>query len=221
MTQGSSLSKLMLISSAMIILFAVCVSTASDTSSAFGSRSAYGQMMPSTGPVEKSSDWNTASASLNLTGIWSCDNGGRYYIRQVDDTVAWLGESEDGSKSSIAFGRIGGSTVELTWMDVPRGSGRGSGSLILNAESDKMTLVQETGGFDGRVWTKYIVHEMTDLKMAGKSISMNASPIDLRPEYPDLLMTSNPGKPSSGIERVSLNPQPEPPIPPIDMLKRL
>lgn len=209
----------MLISSAIIILLAVSVSMASDTSSASGTSGVYGQMMPSSGPVEKSSDWNTAS--LNLTGIWSCDDGSRYYLRQVGDTVAWLGESEDGSRSNIAFGRIDGSTVELTWMDVPKGSGTGYGSLTLNAKSDKMALVQETGGFGGSIWTRSTTYEMTDLKMAGKSVNMNASPIDLRPEYPDLFEASNPGKPSSGIERVSLNPQPEPPIPPINILKRL
>ena len=29
--------------------------------------------------------------TIDLTGVWSCDDGGLYYIRQVGDTVVWAG----------------------------------------------------------------------------------------------------------------------------------
>ena len=35
---------------------------------------------------------------VNLTGKWSCDDGGTYYIRQLGKTVWWLGKSNNGGQ---------------------------------------------------------------------------------------------------------------------------
>jgi hypothetical protein len=189
MIQGKS--KWMSVWLALTILLVVCSNA--DTGSAFDDNNAYVQAVQNPGPADQSAG---NAAFFNLTGIWSCDDGGKYYIRQIGDTVAWLGESGDG-ESSVAFGSINGDEIDLSWMDVPKGSGTGSGSLTLSAQPDKLTLVQETGGFLGRTWTRPPTYEISDFKMtARKTINTNRSSIDLRPDYPDLYMASNSDLPS-------------------------
>lgn len=214
----SIIGKLMTVSLAVMILLTVCLGSSGDNGNALDAKSTYSKVMPIAGQVQQDSDFNAEPMSLNLIGIWSCDDGNKYYIRQIGNTLAWLGESSDRSRSSIAFGRISGNTVTLSWMDVPKGDSMGSGSLTISLESnDKLTLIHETGGFSGTEWTRSTTrstYEMSDFKMAGEVPEINSSGIDLHPEFPDLFKASSSGKPSSGLERVSLNPQPEPPKPP-------
>lgn len=96
-------------------------------------------------------------AEADLTGIWSCDDGGLYYIRQIGETVWWYGEqsSPNPAFSNVATGTIDGNTVNLNWVDVPKGGTTSSGTLVLNIESsDELTAVQKTGGFGGSTWTR-------------------------------------------------------------------
>ncbi len=219
----SIIGKLMALFLGAIILLPVCLGSDTDSNNTFDAGSTHIQAMPDTSQVKQDSDFNTDAASIDLTGTWNCDDGSKYYIRQIGNTLAWLGEPSDQSRTNVAYGKITGSTIEINWMDVPKGSSLGSGSLTLGIESnDKITLVQETGGFSGTKWTRTETYAMSDLKTTGKKVDMNelnASSIDLHPNFPDLFMSSNLGKPTSGLERVSLNPQPEPPVPPIDTLK--
>lgn len=45
-----------------------------------------------------------AFAQEDLTGVWSCDDGGTYFIRQVGNIVWWYGES-------IPSQRVSGSLI--------------------------------------------------------------------------------------------------------------
>ncbi|MFB3765385.1 MAG: hypothetical protein ACE14P_09080 [Methanotrichaceae archaeon] len=221
----SIIVKLMAILLGAIILLPVCLGSemGSEMGSTFDAKSKYIQTIAGTGQVTQDSDFNSGTASFDLTGTWDCNDGNKYYIRQIGDTFAWLGESPDKSRTSVAYGKIAGNIIELNWMDVPEGSSLGSGSLTLEIESnDKISLIQQSGGFSGTEWTRPHTYEMSDLKMTGKRIDssvLNSSAMDLHPSFPDLFMSSSQGKTASGIELVSLNPQPEPPIPPIDPLK--
>lgn len=225
MTFGRSIIKEMMpIFLGAVILFAVCTGlNAGGIENTFDTKSSNSQIIGDAGQAKQNSDSSTEAESADLTGIWNCDDGGKYYIRQIGKTVAWLGESPEKSATNIAFGEVNGNTVSLRWMDVPKGASSGSGTLILSIESDSMIAVlQETGGFSGTEWTRPETYTMSDLKMTGKRIGrseINSSPLELHPNFPDLFMSSNPGAPSSEIELVSLNPQPEPPKPPIDLLK--
>jgi len=87
---------------------------------------------------------------MDLTGVWDCDDGGIYYIRQIGDQVWWYGEKGyrrwDNSTpspghinlstapewSNIAKGKINGNTINLEYTDVPNGKTLGNGSLTLN-----------------------------------------------------------------------------------------
>jgi hypothetical protein len=66
----------------------------------------------------------TGLEGLDLTGVWDCDDGGTYYLRQSGDTLWWFGEPsyEPGGWSNVAIGIISGDTIDLDWSDVPKGS---------------------------------------------------------------------------------------------------
>ena len=61
----------------------------------------------------------------DLTGVWKSGIGGTYYIQQIGDTIWWYGEAKDTnpSWSTVATGTIDGSTINLNWADVPKGTG--------------------------------------------------------------------------------------------------
>ena len=98
-----------------------------------------------------------SGAAIDLTGVWGCDDGGAYYIRQLGNTVWWFGEQDPANPgwSNVAKGTISGSKITLTWADVPKGGAMGSGNLILQITSeDQLQAIQKTGGFGGSTWTR-------------------------------------------------------------------
>ena len=100
---------------------------------------------------------SSAQPSWDLTGVWDCNDGGTYYIRQSEDTIWWFGEPtyEPGGWSNDAKGTIILDTIEMEWSDVPKGSAQNEGTLVLQIESnDRLTALQQTGGFGGTIWTR-------------------------------------------------------------------
>jgi hypothetical protein len=104
--------------------------------------------------------------SVDLTGVWACDDGGIYYVRQLaDGSVTWAGLQDSGFHKGLGFtnvfhgqlrygGELGGE-----WADVPRGEAASSGIVTLSVvqEADgTMRLLQvpagTSGGFGGTVW---------------------------------------------------------------------
>src|SRR4051812_17114361 len=57
----------------------------------------------------------------SLTGKWSCDDEGTYYLRQVGKTVWWMGKSKnDGQAWTNGFrGTLKDNVVTGDWADVP------------------------------------------------------------------------------------------------------
>ena len=99
----------------------------------------------------------SATNARDLTGVWDCDDGGTYYIRQSGNTIWWFGEPsiQPGGWSNDAKGAITADTINLDWSDVPKGRTLNSGILVLRIESnDRLTALQKTGGFGGSVWTR-------------------------------------------------------------------
>jgi hypothetical protein len=100
---------------------------------------------------------SSAQPSWDLTGVWDCNDGGTYYIRQSADTVWWFGEpsNQPAGWSNVAKGTIISDTIEMDWSDVPKGSSKNEGTLVIQIESnDRLTAQQQTGGFGGSVWTR-------------------------------------------------------------------
>jgi hypothetical protein len=97
------------------------------------------------------------TGTIDLTGVWDCDDGGRYYIRQSGDAIWWLGEpsTNPGGWSNVAEGTVSDNTIKLDWSDVPKGCTLNKGTLVLNILSkDKLTATEKSGGFGGSTWTR-------------------------------------------------------------------
>jgi len=110
-----------------------------------------------TSPATQPSSTTSQPEELDLTGVWSCDDGGTYYIRQLGNTIWWFGESSvnPGRWSNAAKGTIIRNEISLDWSDVPKGCNLVSGVLALNVLSkDKLTATKKTGGFGGSTWTR-------------------------------------------------------------------
>ncbi len=92
-----------------------------------------------------------------LTGVWNCDDGGKYYLRQIGSTLCWYGEENPSGPtwSNVAHGTINSNIINLEWVDVPKGNIMQSGILTLNIVSNnQLKATQKTGGFGGSVWSR-------------------------------------------------------------------
>ncbi len=97
------------------------------------------------------------SSTVDLTGIWQCDDGAVYYIRQIGDKVFWLGEkeAEDPRFCNVAFGSVTPSDVTLQWADVPKGKNRHFGTIYLRVSDNGMRLTAtKHERFGGSIWVK-------------------------------------------------------------------
>jgi hypothetical protein len=100
-----------------------------------------------------------------LTGVWSGDDGGFYYVRQEGQRIWWGGFSgELGLQVGLAFcnvfqGSITGNVVEGSWVGVPRGKTQGSGDLRLTIQFTDSSIpfilnkTTDPGGFSASTWT--------------------------------------------------------------------
>lgn len=97
-------------------------------------------------------------ALADLTGMWRCDDGGRYYLRQIGRTLYWYGELKMANPqwSNVFDGRIKGKMIRGDWADVPKGKATGHGQLTLKIEQNGNVLVTEkkSGGFGGSRWVR-------------------------------------------------------------------
>jgi hypothetical protein len=97
-------------------------------------------------------------ALADLSGEWTCDDGGRYYLRQVGNTLYWYGErsATNPSWSNVYHGRVQGDRVRGSWADVPKGGANSRGELQLQIRENDNVLVatHKTGGFGGSRWVR-------------------------------------------------------------------
>lgn len=101
---------------------------------------------------------NTDDWEGKLTGIWSCDDGGTYYIRVVGRDVYWLGESANGGRAwtNVFFGKLVGRKIKGVWSDLPKGGAGGYGQMEFKLSPDGLTFETVAGGenFGGKSWWK-------------------------------------------------------------------
>jgi hypothetical protein len=115
----------------------------------------------STGPsnATSSTGGKTQQGTIDLSGIWSANDGGTYYIKQLDNTVWWLGMSENNGESftNVFKGIIkDNSIINGEWIDVPKGATRNHGTLLLNISNNEGTQLKkmiQTGGFGVSLWS--------------------------------------------------------------------
>lgn len=96
-------------------------------------------------------------AAADISGTWSCNDGGTYYIRQLDEDIYWYGEADPNHPtwSNVAKGRLEGNKIYLEWADVPKGTIMSSGILVLRVMNNhKIVRTEVSGGFGGSQWTR-------------------------------------------------------------------
>jgi hypothetical protein len=106
------------------------------------------------------------STGFDLTGAWAGDDGGVYYLRQVESVVWWNGMSgREGSPlnlgrdwNNVARGVITGLKIDVEGSDVPRGGATNNGRLVLKIQGDakgniEIVRVIDEWGFGNSVWT--------------------------------------------------------------------
>jgi hypothetical protein len=106
---------------------------------------------------------------FDLTGSWTADDGGIYYVRQLGSTIWWAGLSADSPQgvndfqrglrfANVFRGTIEGNTIKGTWAGVPRGQDLQKGTLTLRIVpigfpvGNILEKQSETGGFRGKIW---------------------------------------------------------------------
>ena len=97
-------------------------------------------------------------AMADLTGTWSGDDGGTYYLRQTGNIVHWYGERAHNNPAwaNVYQGRVHNNRIEGKWVDVPKGQTMSRGKLMLDIRHNGNVLVatHKTGGFGGSRWTR-------------------------------------------------------------------
>jgi len=113
-------------------------------------------LVPAAAPAQGPPLILLCKSSTNLTGRWVGNDGGTYRVREVGNTVWWVGMSGDDGKSwTHAYrGLRAGGNVSGRWADVngPMGSG------VLNVrQTDGTHLVRTavSGGFSGSRWHRF------------------------------------------------------------------
>jgi hypothetical protein len=117
-------------------------------------------------PASVTVGFTVQAPASSLTGVWECDDGGLYYLRQGPDrSVIWAGLHDSGFHKGLDFTNVfrgwlsaDGGALAGDWADVPRGATANSGTLAASVidDADGFRLVrvddQTTGGFSGQVW---------------------------------------------------------------------
>ncbi len=99
---------------------------------------------------------------IELTGTWADNNGRTYYIRQVGNTVWWLGMSpfRDHSFAVVFQGKIHNETkgepiIYGYWQSVPLGAGEGGGPVTLFMGHGRTSFsADSSSSFAGTQWQK-------------------------------------------------------------------
>jgi hypothetical protein len=68
------------------------------------------------------------------TGLYSCDDGGTYYIQVRDSRYYWFGEHPDGRFANVFVGQRSGDIIRGDFFDVPKGRNCKHGSLTLRED---------------------------------------------------------------------------------------
>ena len=121
---------------------------------------------------------------FNLTGRWESDDGGIYYLRQVDHELWWYGQKSDRDRrfddryddrrdrrdrdddrrrlsrrflwSNVFHGYIGNREITGSWVDVPRGEDQNSGAMVLEiVSSNRLRAVSKTGRYGSSEWNRF------------------------------------------------------------------
>jgi hypothetical protein len=107
-------------------------------------------------PISGKGGLGTFPPEPDLTGTWTATDHGTYYVREIGDTVWWLGVSAgDGAEFSNVFvGKVRQNHLQGEWADVPRGKSLNNGAVGLSVADDSTMRSTSSGVFENYVWQK-------------------------------------------------------------------
>lgn len=100
---------------------------------------------------------STQVNGISLTGTWTAGNLGVFFIRQIGNEVWWLGEDDPVQPSwcNVGHGTVTDRTLTADWIDIPKGTSRSKGTVVINiAHSNRLEVVSQNGGFAVKEMTK-------------------------------------------------------------------
>ena len=129
------------------------------TGGKFGGRTWTRTSLPKYLPSARSAQFSDTNG--NLSGSWSCNDNGRYYVYDDGKDVAWVGEASfsNGQRPgwvNVFIGQRNRTHITGDWADVPKGRGGNHGTIRLSYNSNTMRRTEVTGGFSGTNWSKTI-----------------------------------------------------------------
>jgi len=130
-----------------------------NTGTSHGAGLSQGAQLPQdTGPSASGCAWCPEDlTALDLTGAWSCDDGGTYYIKQQGHIIWWSGEGSatEPAWSNAARGILSNCVLTLEYSDVPKGSATGFSTLVLEVLSnDEMVAREKPDSYSGSHWRR-------------------------------------------------------------------
>jgi hypothetical protein len=93
------------------------------------------------------------NSTLTSGRMWICDDGGFYFITVINNEVWWHGDGRNKGFHNVMHGTITGNIITGAWADVPPGSAKSSGNIVLQIDNaNSFHVTSATGGFGGKTW---------------------------------------------------------------------
>jgi len=110
-------------------------------------------------PGYRAAGFNANGNINNLSGLWQCNDGGKYYVRQKGNSIAWFGMGNVNGSGKAGFANVGvgtrsGNTFRMNWADVPKCNMKGNGRLSLRVDGANKFVKTSGSGFGGSSWTR-------------------------------------------------------------------
>jgi TIR domain len=91
----------------------------------------------------------------DLSGVWSCNDGAIYTIRQDGRRISWSGSNPPHFENLFDGWVTDDGHIKGNWRDLPGYSAYSAGELTLKIENpSRLVVISQTGNFFGSIWTK-------------------------------------------------------------------
>jgi hypothetical protein len=135
----------------------------------------------------------------DYSGIWVANDGGWYFLWQLDTDLWWVGVSAGQLCPGLEYcnvyhASVTGPNITGDWSDVPRGATSNGGSLALALRDDNVLYkVSDTGGFGPASWQRSgsspwpVISLVDAFQHTLKNVVGNADTSDKQSLYDNLL----------------------------------